>query len=93
MKYIIQDDLNKNFNPTLDYKGIRKRIMIIISKLHKLSNDRDEYKDNINLLESIEDRSIEDSNILKQYEKKLANCNYKINMLNDELITLQLKIK
>lgn len=90
MKYIIQDDLNKNFNPTLDYKGIRKRIMIIISKLHKLSNDRDEYK---NLLESIEDRSIEDSNILKQYEKKLANCNYKINMLNDELMTLQLKIK
>ncbi len=93
MKYIIQDDLNKNFNPILDYEGIRKRIMIIISKLHKLSNDRDEYKDNINLLESIKDRSIKDSNILKQYKKKLANCNYKINMLNNELITLQLKIK
>lgn len=88
MKYIIQDDLNKNFNPILDYEGIRKRVMTIISKLHKLSNDRDGYEDGINLLESIEDKSIDDSKRLKQYEKKLANCNYKINMLNDELMTL-----
>ena len=93
MKYTIQDVLNKNFDPTLDYRGIRKRMMTITSKLHKLSNDGDNYEDGINLLESIEDRSIEDSKRLKQYEKKLANCNYKINILNDELMTLQLKIK
>ena len=55
MKYTVQDALNKNFDSTLDYEGIRKRIMTIISKLHKLSNDEDFYDDKLNMLNSISD--------------------------------------
>lgn len=92
MKYVIQDVLNKNFNFNINYEAIRKQIMIISSKLHSLTNNRDFYEDKIDLLKSVKEKSVEDYKRIKQCEKKLVNCNHKIEMLNNELIELQLKL-